>query len=197
MSTETLRETLHGAARMLYQERGKCVNTLACTKRFADTPLADWAADKLCERCAAAWHTLMAAMLIDSVIVAERFADFVVKPVLVPPSDVLLANFAKIWDAAADSIAYTIEDVKDAKDTADDFVEDAGYAVFEPADAEKPRRIKAIKAKAPKAVKTPKAPKKSSKKTAAAASGPFTCKHCTREFKQSNWKTMHERFCEG
>lgn len=199
MNTETLRETLHGVARTLYHEGGKCARTPTCIQRHANVPISNWDVADLCERCAVAWHALMAAMLIDSVIVTERFSDFVVKPVLVPPSDVLLANFAKIWDAAAEA-AETLVAPSDA--TEDALIESFTMPVtVENGVKHRSNKAKMFK-KAAAAAKEPKEPaaKKTAKKPpkqAAPANGVFTCKHCSRTFKQANWKTMHERFCEG
>lgn len=217
---ETVRETLHTAARSLYDDRGKCANATSsgwtCIQRQTNQPLAQWDNASLCERCAAAWHTLMAATLIDVVLVNERFADFVVKPVLVPPSDILLANFAKLWDTqivnAVASISSKADSGDDADDTEASVVEynadenDAAEArslfaytvdnfgqVVEHGTKSKKAKKKAAKAPAKAATKAPA--KKVSKK-ASKAEGPFVCKHCSKEFEQSNWKTMHERFCK-
>jgi len=76
-SVETLRTTAHDVANVLCTSDivGECYlgGKHTCFARQGRKPLPLYKVAELCERCAATWHAVMAASLLDSVVIGQQF----------------------------------------------------------------------------------------------------------------------------
>jgi hypothetical protein len=76
-STEDLRAVAHDVANALCVSDigGECYHGSqhACFARQGRKPLQLYKVEEMCERCAASWHAVMAASLLDSVVISQQF----------------------------------------------------------------------------------------------------------------------------
>lgn len=76
-SAETLRSAAHDVANVLCtgDVGGECYlgGKHTCFVRQGRKPLTLYKVAELCERCAATWHAVMAAALLDSVVIGQQF----------------------------------------------------------------------------------------------------------------------------
>jgi hypothetical protein len=182
-STEGLRTAAHSLATVLYSSAigGECYHggKHTCFVRQGRKPLSTYKVEDMCERCATAWHAVMAATLLDSIVIGQQFLNkeapgqhvlrpfgaFVPAPAALTPTPVTAGSF----DARAKEPWVGLDNLPPPKPT----------TPIVP-----PRASKASKATKP-------APKASAKPKS------LVCGKCARKFTQSNARTMHERFCSG
>lgn len=76
-TAEALRFAAHDVANVLCTSdvAGECYHggRHTCFVRQGRKPLPLYKVEELCERCAASWHAVMAASLLDSVIISQQF----------------------------------------------------------------------------------------------------------------------------
>ena len=76
-STEGLRSAAHDIANILCTSDvgGECYHggRHTCFTRQGRKPLPLYKVEEMCERCAASWHAVMAAALLDSVVIGQQF----------------------------------------------------------------------------------------------------------------------------
>lgn len=171
-STEGLRTAAHSLATVLYSSTigGECYHggKHTCFVRQGRKPLSTYKVEDMCERCATAWHAVMAATLLDSIVIGQQFLN------KEAPGQHVLRPFEASVPTPA-TVAPTPP----------------------PAPPPMPGSAGSFGAWPPKPT-TPIVPPRASKTSKASAKPKsLVCSKCSRKFTQSNARTMHERFCSG